>query len=520
MRVAADQRPSGRQQISAIKNFPSPIGGLNATDSIADMKPTEAIILNNWFPRPSYVEIRGGSSSHATGMTGNGKTLAVHNGISGTNKMFCATASGVYDVTSAGAVGSSVASRTDGKHQHLMFGDGTNNWLIMVNGVDKPLYYDGSTWTAIDGASSPALTGVTTTELIGLAIHKGRLIFIQKNTLSFWYLAAGAAGGALTEFDLSGVAQMGGYLMAAQSWTVDSGSGPDDRMTFITSEGEVIVYQGTNPSSASTWALVGVYVLGKPIGRRCMTKVGSDVIILTQNGVFSLATVLQETGVNYAMAVSKKIENLFNEASRTYGSNFGWNMTLLPDQSAFIVNVPMTEDGEHIQYVMNTITKAWCKFTGWDAEHFAVLNSDLYYCDGTAVIKAWSGVSDQGANIEAYGKTAFNYFGSQGRLKKFRLFRPVLSVNGSVGFLIDIDVDFEDNEITGLASYTVTSGAVWDTALWGESYWASGLQVVKEWASPEEWLGYSAAGKIKLATNTLTVQWLSCDYVYEYGGVL
>ena len=36
----------------------------------------------------------------------------------------------------------------------------------------------------------------------------------------------------------------------------------------------------------------------------------------------------------------------------------------------------------HEQYVMNTITKAWCRFTEWSAEDFAVFNGELYFCAG------------------------------------------------------------------------------------------------------------------------------------------
>lgn len=508
-----------RGQTSNIISYPSPVGGWNARDSLADMKPIDAVTLDNFYPRASYVEIRGGYANHATGMDGTAKTLAVHNAMNGTNTMWGVTSGSVYNVSSAGAVGASVASRTNAKHQWLNFGDGTNSWLIMVNGVDKPLYYDGTTWTAVDSGTSPALTGLTSTSIISVFASKGRLFFIEKNSLSLWYLAAGAAGGALTEFDLSGVAKKGGYLMAGETWTVDGGDGPDDRVAMITSEGEVIVYAGTNPSSAATWSLVGIYDIGKPLGRRCMERYGGDLIILTQNGAFPLSTALQSASIDYKLALSFKIEKAFNDAARVYGSNFGWTTIFHPSQSAMLVNVPIAEDGEHEQYVMNTITKSWCRFKEWDAEDFAEFNGELYFSTGTKVVKAWTGKIDGTNNIDAYAKSAFSYFGSSDT-KQFKLFRPVLSVNGSLNFLTDIDVDFQDTPITGSATYTVVSGALWDVGLWDQGYWAAGLEVVKGWTSPNEYQGGCASGKIKVTTNSLDVQWHSSDYIFEKGGIL
>ena len=509
-----------RDRVSGSQSLPAPVGGWNARDALADMKPTDAITLKNWFPKTSYVEMRGGSEDHATGMTGTGKTLAVYNKFSGTNEMFSVTESGVYDVSSSGAVGASKAARTNGKHQWLSFGDGTNQWLILLNGVDKPLYYDGTTWTAVDAGSSPALTNITTTNLISVNAHKGRLFFIEKNSMSFWYLSAGVAGGALTEFSLAGVAQEGGYLVAMGTWTIDAGDGPDDRAVFVTSEGEVLVYAGTNPSSAADWALVGVYQVGKPLGRRCLSKIAGDLLIITQNGVFPLSAAVQSESIDYKLAISFKIENAFNEASLTYGGVFGWKAQLFPTQSALLVNIPVAEDGAHKQYVMNTITKAWCEFDNWDAEDFVEFNNELYYVDGTKVIKAWTGAADNGSNISAYGKCAFNYFGDMVHVKKFKLFKPVLAVNGNVNFLTDIDVDFGDNAIAGVATFTVSDTSLWDTAVFDTDVWAAGLEVVQQWTSPSAYEGRCAAGKLKIDSNNLTVQWLANDYIYEKGNLL
>jgi hypothetical protein len=169
---------------------------------------------------------------------------------------------------------------------------------------------------------------------------------------------------------------------------------------------------------------------------------------------------------------------------------------------------------------MNTITKAWCRFTSWNAETFAVFNGELYFAKGTGTYKAWSGTSDIGSNIEAFAKTAFSYFGDMGSQKRLNMYRPVLATNGSLSFLTDIDVDFKDTEITGTATYTVPSGSLWGTSTWDNAFWASGMDIVKEWTSPDENLGYCVSGKIKIVTNSLTIQWISNDMMYETAGPL
>jgi hypothetical protein len=182
------------------------------------------------------------------------------------------------------------------------------------------------------------------------------------------------------------------------------------------------------------------------------------------------------------------------------------------------VNQPVSEDGVHYQFVMNTITKSWCKFTGWDAEDFVEYNNDLYFCDGTSVNKAWTGTSDGGTNIVAFGKTAFSYFSRPGLMKRFTGYRPVLATNGTLSFLTDMDVDFQDLPISGTATYTPYSAGVWGTGLWGTALWGATMTVLKEWTSPGTYPGYAAAAKIKVTTTTVAVQWMANDYTFEYGG--
>ncbi len=518
MRMALRAKSKQGAPVSHTNTYAAPVGGWNARDALASMRPEDAVELRNWFPNASYVETRGGYALHNTSFSmdgGSGKTLMVYNGITGTNKMFCATTDAIWDVSTALAPVLAASTRTNGKYRWNMFGDGTNLWLMAFNGADKPLFYDGTTWTEIDGVSTPALTGITTTDIASGHPFKGRMLFLFNNSLKFGYLAAGVAGGAVSTFDLSGETSKGGYLIAFAHWTRDGGDGPDDFAVFFTSEGDAIVYQGTNPNSATTWAKVGSFSIGKPIGRKCVIQYGTDCIVITEDGVFPMSALLQTAEAERAkLSLSNKIGPAFIGAARSYGENYGWCATVFPARNALLVNIPLTEDGEHEQYVMNTVTKSWCRFTSWDAEDFVVFNKNLYFCNSDGVYKAWTGTSDSDDNINFYAKQAFSNFVSNAS-KQVKLFMPILAVNGNINYASDIDVDFEDDDITGTVLFTATSGAIWGASRFGESYWASGLEVVKQWSAPAEWPGTWISGKLKITTNQVAAQWMGSSIVWE-----
>ena len=114
--------------------------------------------------------------------------------------------------------------------------------------------------------------------------------------------------------------------MAVATWTIDGGQGVDDLLVFVTSWGEVIVYKGTDPSSASAWALVGIWQIGAPVGRRCFMKYAGDLLIICQDGVYPMSGALQSSRVNPKVALTNKIQLAVSEAVTSYGSNFGWQL--------------------------------------------------------------------------------------------------------------------------------------------------------------------------------------------------
>ncbi len=254
--------------------------------------------------------------------------------------------------------------------------------------------------------------------------------------------------------------QIRGYLQAMGTWSRDGGSGMDDYAVFITSQGEVLIYDGTNPASADTWSLIGIYRIAPPIGRRCLTKLGADLVVITTDGYMPLSQVIGTDRTVQKFSLSDKITGAVTSEARAYGSIYGWQPIVYAKGSMFIVNVPHTANDVIIQHVMNLTTGAWCKFTNMNANCWAVFKDELYFGGDTKVYKADTGTDDDGSNIEADGRTSYQDFPPQGQLKSFKMVRPILLSDSDVSPAVAIQVDYETKDATVSASSSTTSGGL------------------------------------------------------------
>jgi hypothetical protein len=499
-----------------VASLPAPVGGWNARDSLANMAPTDAVTLDNLFPSVSSVILRGGYTEHATGMTGQIETLMTYNG-GATDKMFAIVGGEIFDVTSAGAVGAAaVTGLTNSRWEYVNITTSGGSYLYAANGVDKPRLYNGSSWTAIDGVSTPAITGVTTTSLHAPTLFKNRMWFIEKDTLKAWYLPTASVGGAAQALDLSSVARMGGKLQAMATWTIDAGYGVDDNLVFITNQGEVIVYRGTDPSSASTWALIGVWQIGSPVSRRCVAKYGGDLLVLTLDGLIPLASALQSSRLDPQVALSDKIQGAFATATRAYKDTFGWALLYNPLNNALIVNIPVAT-GSQQQFVMNNITKAWCRFTGWYANCWALLGDQPYFGTNGVVAKGWTtDYADNSTAITTRALQAFNYFETRGVIKYFTRGRPTIYTNGIPTIAVGVNVDFQTEDQVGALSFASSSAGLWNQGLWNQATWGSATVVTNNFVGLQG-IGYCAAINFNSSSKNITLEWASTDIVYQLG---
>lgn len=158
--------PVPQQRRAVTASVASPIGGWNARDSVAEMNPLDAVVLENFFPTPSQVELRKGYTKYATGITGQVDTLMQYSGGSA-EKLFAAAGSTIYDVSAGGTAVSVQTGLGSDRFQYVNASTAGGNFLTAVNGTDAALLYDGTSWIKYANINTAAtisnLTRVGTT---------------------------------------------------------------------------------------------------------------------------------------------------------------------------------------------------------------------------------------------------------------------------------------------------------------------------------------------------------------------
>ncbi len=429
----------------------------------------------------------------------------------------------LYDITSAipTFIGSGFSSN---RWQYVNFRPAGGTAVIQFcNGVDALKQWDGTTLTS---PSITGLTGITTADFISIFVTKRRLWYIPNNQQYVVYLATDAVSGAIAGTqDLGPLFSKGGILMTMASWTVDGGSGPNEYTAFISSRGQVAIFYGVDPTSANTWQLVGVFQIAPPIGRRCILQVGSDIAIITLQGILPLSQSLPfDPSADRSVAITQRIQNAMQTAAASFKTNFGWQLIAHAQQALAILNVPATEALTQYQYVMNVLSGAWCRFTGWNANVWELFGDNLYFGGNTGAVNlSFSGGSDNGAVVNLDMQCAYNYFEDPGRIKRMTMIQPLLIVGGLTTPTVLVDADFQDDDTAAPVS-TLQGNVLWDVAIWDVALWPPESAAQVEWYSVEA-LGHALAVRMKLTLNNTSptapiLQVNAFNVILEMGGFI
>jgi hypothetical protein len=503
--------PKTRASVSY--SIPAPTGGWNARDPLDNMPENDAIKLINMFPDTLSVKVRKGFRYHSSGMGGQVQSGIEYSKADGTKQLIVFANNKVWNASTFLGTATDItgaATITTSKWQVVNVRSSATNYLIMVNGSDQPLKWDGTT------LSSTAFTGVTDDNLIDINYYKTIPYLVEKNTASFWYGGVDAISGALTQFDLGSIFTLGGSLLWTRTWSKESSGSLEDIFVACSANGEVLIYSGLNAGDAS-WTLIGRHYIPRPIGIRSVVNLAGEPHILTIQGIIPLSQLLHRTDTQ--AFVTDKIRQAITAAASTYKSNFGWQMVPYYQGYSLYVNIPVAEGVTSEQYVMNFLNGSWTRYTGMNASSIFTYNDKLYFggMDGF-VYEADVTNSDLGGAIDWEMKQSFNYFQDRANLKRFVYVKPIITTNNSLTFSTGVDVDFSDITLTDSSISVGTAGTPWGSA-WGSPWSSESDMVVQNWYNILG-IGRAAAFKLKGSSQEISFALQTTNILYEPGGVL
>lgn len=365
--------------------------------------------------------------------------------------------------------------------------------------------------------------GLTTADMAYVWVYKNTLWFAQKESLTAWYLPVDSIGGAAKRFDLGAEFGQGGSLLIGQSWSMSSSGqgGLSDQCAFVSTEGEVVVYQGSHPDVSNDWSKVGTYRIGKPLGRRAFIRAGGDLVFATTIGFVALSTAIQvDVAALSPKAVSYAIEDAWNGTVSTRSGN--WVCCLWPEGQMVAV-VPPAGDNDPLFWVSNARTGAWAPFTNWAATCMEVFEGRLFFGMGEFVMEAMVGGTDAGEPFVGTYMPLFTDNGKPSAHKYARQARAEIISATALEEKLSCRFDFDTTVPPPPNTAPVPVGNEWDNAIWDESLWSSPRdQIVSKRRHSVSGDGYRISPVLQISSGAavpLDAQIVSLDVTYEVGDV-
>lgn len=479
---------------------PIPLG-LDTVNSPSALPPQRCPFLVNLIGADNGMRSRMGHAEWVTGMSGTGgddsvRTIIPYTGSakSGSkDRLFGVTKTGIYqNTTSTAAPGAKLVTfgTTTGDA-------GYGTWWVTATAAGRFAFYvdeengaymyteSTDTWAAAAG-----ITNVAAADLAAGVNFKSRNWFVEDETPYGWYLPAGAVLGAATKFNFGEKFRAGGVLAGLYNWTYDGGAGSDDFLVAVSSAGDIVIYEGTDPSSVATFGLRGVwYGGGVPYGRRLATNFGGDMAVLTAQGTLSLSQlVVGKPLIDQSMYATRDIANMFNQLMTQKRGLRGWSIRMHPQDNAIIVTVPTNDGSPTTQLAMSMSTKGWSTYRDLPITCCESWNGSFYFGtqDGRTCLNkdfvdnVKLSAPTEYTPIDYSMITRFSNLGVPAQ-KQVQLIRVAL-LSGSASPAVRAEARFKYNRVEAARpAPSVKFGAgAWDGAHWDQDSWSGDLGAVEK----------------------------------------
>jgi hypothetical protein len=321
----------------------------------------------------------------------------------------------------------------------------------------------------------------------------------------------------MTIFPVGPFLRKGGAIVLIDSLSVDGGSGADDYLVMVSDRGEILVWQGIDP--ADDMSLVGVFATSKPLGLRCLKKVGTDLVYFSEAGPEYISKLLPTADI----VGSKFIVNIRSEFEKYIFANnlaYGWDFIAYSRRSWVLFNIPIIAPTVMRQFCINLESNAWFEITDWNAQCWVQHDHFIIFGDPNgAVVVADYGGSDRDDAIAIDYMQSWSQFETAMK-KKFNMAQITIKSNVIPDIAVDMMTDYEEVLPQSTPNFALRAAvSPWNISPWNISPW-SGTEsfYVKQFGLND--MGHVGALRYRGSLKDATHELYGFRIAFEEGGIL
>jgi hypothetical protein len=270
---------------------------------------------------------------------------------------------------------------------------------------------------------------------------------------------------------LAGAATKGGKLLCGFTWSIDAGDGIDDKCVFMTDQGELLIFTGSDPSNAANWRQEGRYQTSVPLGMNAWQPVGGDVLIATVDGIIPIsASITKDSAQLELAAITRAIKPMWRNEVNAKRS-LPWTMCKWDEYGGLFVTWPGGTPGNWRCAVVNIATGAWARFVGWDVMCFVRMRGDMFFGTQTGTIMQADRTGyDNGVPYTATMVGGWEMFQSQSSTVTWRQSRASFTSRAGEPFQPQLSATTDYVIVIPPAPSAAPDPGpldVWDQGLWG-----------------------------------------------------
>jgi hypothetical protein len=348
--------------------------------------------------------------------------------------------------------------------------------------------------------------------------HMNRLWFADSANLAVYYLPLQQKSGAVKVLPLNAVFKRGGSIRALYTWTTEGGVNLNDQLCIFSSNGECVIYAGTDPDS--DFQLSGIFRFDAPMSKHSIVNYGGELYVLISTGLVPMSTLMRAESEQLGQ-VDKSVISLFLGEAIKYRDRDGWATFINPSTNRVFCNVPQGSTNRYIQMVRHMPRPVWSKYEDLPARCWGWLDPYVFFGDDSGNVFQMHPdfLNDNGKPIRVDVQMAWSQFKTPG-IKHFKMLRTYTISDAALKPFVDVKVDYDTTAPTNQPDVSFAlAGAEWDIADWDTSDWATGAKPMALWNGVAS-LGRVGAPRLTALVLNATFAITGWDVLYEPGAAI